>query len=440
MRAAVLSFLGAVAAIEAHRFPEEEPTYYCHPEIEWDSVPPREDDSGAQLERVLVFARHGARMPVHDMMCWVGDETRYTCPTETFYGFTNSPSGGRSPAFTRIRGKEGVLPGDNCVLGQLVDAGVQMHLANGKQFGASYKTALDLDDVPSEPQVMFRSTDVPRVYQSVEAFAMGMFPDIMTEDPSNLEIIIPDSQRDTMTPSAQVCPRLNDALKVFYDSAEAKDRVERSRFERAFMGFVTGRPDDFSTENPEDMEHLYSGLYDCLTSHVCSTVPSEPKNVPLGLGTSSPLFERVEEDATFWLNNRYGTTEELRRLAYGPLIKDVLEDLSIPGRRFSLYLGHDTGPANSLTDTLQLKWMDSGNACAKYWPPFGTALILEIYSDNQARWIYNGRVTSVEAIEECRGKSLCNYESLYEYLTTVVPNKFECKGIPEPTRGGSLRG
>lgn len=27
---------------------------------------------------------------------------------------------------------------------------------------------------------MFRSTDVPRVYQSVEAFAMGMFPDIMT--------------------------------------------------------------------------------------------------------------------------------------------------------------------------------------------------------------------------------------------------------------------
>lgn len=58
-----------------------------------------------------------------------------------------------------------------------------------------------------------------------------------------------------------MCPRLNDALKVFYDSAEAKDRVERSRFERAFMGFVTGRPDDFSTENPEDMEHLYSGLY-----------------------------------------------------------------------------------------------------------------------------------------------------------------------------------
>lgn len=37
------------------------------------------------------------------------------------------------------------------------------------------------------------------------------------------------------------------------------------------------------------------------------------------------------------------------------LFQDVLEDLSIPGRRFSLYLGHDTGPANSLTDTLQLK-------------------------------------------------------------------------------------
>ncbi|KAF4701624.1 hypothetical protein FOZ63_003806, partial [Perkinsus olseni] len=250
-----------------------------------------------------------------------------------------------------------------------------------------------------------------------------------------------------------VCPRLNDALNEFYDSPEAKDRVDRSKFERAFMGLTTGRPEDFSTNDPRDMEHLYSGLYDCMTSHVCSTVPSEPKNVPLGLGTSSPLFERVEEDATFWLNNRYGTTEELKRLAYGPLIGDILDDLSIPGRRFSLYLGHDTGPANSLTDTLKLtcrsspklifrfdfSGLDSGNACAKYWPPFGTTLVLEIYSDNQTRWIYNGRVTSVEAIEECRGKSLCNYDSLYEYMATIVPNEFECKGIPEPRRGG-LRG
>ncbi|KAF4707202.1 hypothetical protein FOZ63_000215, partial [Perkinsus olseni] len=342
MRTVVLSLIGALVATEAHRFPEDEPTYYCHPKIQWDDVPPREDGSDAQLERVLIFARHGARTPVHDMTCWVGDETRFTCPTETFYGFTNSPSAGRSPGFTRIRGKEGVLPGDNCVLGQLVDAGVQMHVANGKQLGATYKAALGLEEVPSEPEVMFRSTDVPRVYQSVQAFAMGMFPEITSEDASGLKIIIPDSQRDTLTPSAKVCPRLNDALDEFYDSPEAKDRVDRSKFERAFMGLTTGRPEDFSTNDPRDMEHLYSGLYDCMTSHVCSTVPSEPKNVPLGLGTSSPLFERVEEDATFWLNNRYGTTEELKRLAYGPLIGDILDDLSIPGRRFSLYLGHDT--------------------------------------------------------------------------------------------------
>ncbi|KAF4726494.1 hypothetical protein FOZ62_012647 [Perkinsus olseni] len=113
------------------------------------------------------------------MTCWVGDETKYTCPTQTFYGFTNSPSGGRSPGFTRIRGKRGVLAGGSCVLGQLVDSGVQMHLANGKQLGVAYRAALGLDDIPKEPEVMFRSTDVARVYQSVEALAMGMFPEIV---------------------------------------------------------------------------------------------------------------------------------------------------------------------------------------------------------------------------------------------------------------------
>ncbi|KAF4686658.1 hypothetical protein FOZ60_004990 [Perkinsus olseni] len=372
------------------------------------------------------------------MTCWVGDETRYTCPTQTFYGFTNSPSGGRSPGFTRVRGKEGALKGGSCVLGQLVDSGVQMHIDNGKQLGAAYKAALGLDDIPSEPEVMFRSTDVPRVYQSAEAFAMGMFPDIVNEDAKNLRIIIPDSRRDTMTPSATVCPRLNDALNDFYETPEAKERVEQSSFERQFLGIVTGRPDDFNTNDPSDMVNIFASLFDCLSSHVCSTVPSEPKNVPLGLGTYGPLFKRVEEEGLFWMNNVYGTSEEIRKLAYGPLIRDVLDDLSIPERRLSVYLGHDTGPANSLADTLQLTWMDSGNVCAKTWPPFTTTMVMELYSDNQARFIYNGRVASVEAIEECRGKSLCNYESLYEYLETVVPNEFECKGIPEIEHGNFL--
>lgn len=34
-------------------------------------------------------------------------------------------------------------------LGQLVDAGVQMHMANGKQLGAAYKSVLGLPDVRS---------------------------------------------------------------------------------------------------------------------------------------------------------------------------------------------------------------------------------------------------------------------------------------------------
>ncbi|EER13669.1 hypothetical protein Pmar_PMAR023883 [Perkinsus marinus ATCC 50983] len=251
---------------------------------------------------------------------------------------------------------------------------------------------------------MFRSTDVPRVYQSAEALAMGLFPKIVEGDPSTLNIIIPDRSKDTLTPSATVCPRLKNALDEFHNSSEAKIRAERTSSERTILGSTTGRSEAFNTNDPRDMLNIYDSLFDCLSTHVCSTVPSEPKDVPRGLGPSSILFKHVEREGLFWFINRYGTSDKIRKLAYGPFIQDLLEDLSVTRRRLSVYLGHDTGPANAITDTLQLTWMDSGNACAKSWPPFGSMLVMEIYSDDQVRFIYNGRVASVEAIQECRGK------------------------------------
>ncbi|KAF4750374.1 hypothetical protein FOZ62_027372 [Perkinsus olseni] len=79
-------------------------------------------------------------------------------------------------------------------------------------------------------------------------------------------------------------------------------------------------------------------------------------------------------------------------------------------------------------DTLQLTWMDSGNRCASSWPPFGALLIMEIYTDNQVRFVYNGRVASVEGIGECRGKALCSYEAIVHHLTHIVPSESECRG------------
>ncbi|KAF4705468.1 hypothetical protein FOZ62_027202, partial [Perkinsus olseni] len=365
------TLLGLLFAAKSYRFPEEESIYYCNSEMRWPDVPPRQDGSGAELERVLVFARHGTRMPWAERTCWIGDETRYKCSTRAFQGFTNSPSGRRSPGFTRIRGKRGVLAGGSCVLGQLVHSGVQMHVANGEQLGAAYKAALGLGEIPSEPEVMFRSTDVPRVYQSAEALAVGMFPKIMDVDPSNLTIIIPDRQSDPMTPSATVCPRLKNALSEFHDAPGAERRAKQTSAERAVLGRITGRSEEFNTNETRDMLNIYDSLFDCMTTHVCSTVPSEPKDVPSGLGPSGPVFKHVEQEGLFWFINRYGHSDKMRKLAFGPFIGDLLEDLTVRDRRLSVFLGHDTGPAISIMDTMQLTWMDSGNECAKTWPPFG---------------------------------------------------------------------
>ncbi|EER00221.1 Prostatic acid phosphatase precursor, putative [Perkinsus marinus ATCC 50983] len=426
----VILLFGAVgvrALISTLEFPEDKSTYDCHSEIKWPDAPPREHD-GSKLDKVLVFARHGARTPLYDMTCWANDEARYTCPTKTFAGFADSPSGGRSPGFSRLRGKKSVLPGDGCLLGQLVDAGVQMHMANGKQLGAAYKSVLGLPDIPKEPEVMFRSTDVPRVHQSAEALAMGLFPKIVHADDSKLSIIMPDRQRDTLMPNPSVCPRLNDALNEFYNSPTAKERAQKTTDLREFIGAATCRSKEFNTNNTRAMKDLFDPLHDCLTAHVCSTVPSEPKNVPKGLEESGTVFKAVEKEAVFWALGRYGVNKEMKKLAYGPFIGDLLEDLGVRDRRLSVYLGHDMGPAHSIIDALELTWMDSGNTCAESWPPFGCTLVMEIYSDNQARFVYNGRVASVEAIEGCRGKYLCPLDELHEYLVTLVPTESECEG------------
>ncbi|KAF4741391.1 hypothetical protein FOZ63_000937 [Perkinsus olseni] len=129
-----------------------------------------------------------------------------------------------------------------------------------------------------------------------------------------------------------------------------------------------------------------------------------------------------------YFSKRYSFSRKLQRLAYGPFIEDFLEDLREDRTRFSVYMGHDFGPANSVMDPLQLTWMDSGNECASILPPFGATLTMESYTDKKVRFIYNGRVASVEAIKECRGRPFCSHKAIVEYLKHFVPSKRECRG------------
>ncbi|KAF4689494.1 hypothetical protein FOZ60_001618 [Perkinsus olseni] len=379
-------------------FPEEDPLYYCHSDMTWGDIPERSDKPDAKPERVVVFGRHGARVLTRDLTCWEGDDT--------------DPSEGTGVGWTRLGGKRMLLKG-NCTYGQVVEPGIQQHLLNGQALRAAYAESLDLGEAPLEPQVMFRSTEFTRTIHSAQALAMGLFPNIREYGPDALDIVIDDLDVDSMTPK----PRMNRPLSG------------------KFIGLTSGRYDDFNTNDPKKMDGLYSGMLDCLMSHICSTVPSTSREVPFGLGAESPLLKRISDEATYWDLLQYNSSAETRRLAFGPLIKDVLEDLDLPERRLSVYIGHDTGPTSVFTAALDLTWLDSQHKCANYWPPFATMLILEIYDDNQARWIFNGRVASVDAIEECRGKETCDFDLMYDYLAEMIPSDFECNGAPKLNHG-----
>ncbi|KAF4759576.1 hypothetical protein FOZ63_006713, partial [Perkinsus olseni] len=334
-------------------FPEDKAAYTCNTAMKWDDPPPRQDGSGAQLARVAVFGRHGARTLAFNIPCWPGSELSYTCETESFFGFANSRSGRRSPSFNRVRGKRGVLAGDSCLAGQLTDSGVKMLVNTGMQLRATYGTALDLPYIPKEPEVMFRSTDVPRVYESAAALAWGMFPGLTDADPADvMDITVVDERSDSMKPSDTVCPGLEEALDEFYESAEAKKRAEWGARLREIIGKTTGYSPLYLTNDPKQMYNLYTFPTECWVAHACPTVPSSPKAVP-------PEFDEgrmksIQREAAYWVNDRYSSSRKLQRLAYGPFIEDLLEDLREDRRRLSVYMGHDFGPANSVMDPLQL--------------------------------------------------------------------------------------
>ncbi|KAF4755014.1 hypothetical protein FOZ62_016653 [Perkinsus olseni] len=262
MRILAPSLFGALTALgaaQAPPLPEDEATYYCNSAMMWDAPPPRQGDSGAQLTRVVVFGRHGSRAPVFTLPCWPGDETSYTCKTESSFGFVNSRFGGQSPSFKRIRDKRGVLAGASCLEGQLTEPGVQMLLDSGIRLRETYGAALGLADIPEEPEVMFRSTDVPRVYESAGALAWGMFPELSNDDPFDvMSIIVADKRSDTMIPSATVCPGLDDALDEFYESSEAEERAELRFSVRESIGEITGYTPLFRTNDTKQMWKLYT--------------------------------------------------------------------------------------------------------------------------------------------------------------------------------------
>ncbi|KAF4705655.1 hypothetical protein FOZ63_032595 [Perkinsus olseni] len=316
----------------------------------------------------------------------------------------------------------------NSSTGQLVDSGIDMQIANGQALRNAYGEALNLGKSPSNPKVMIRADDCPRTIESAQALTMGMFPN---DDGNNtaFEVVVPDRTVDGMEPNPDVCPAFSAAERVFLESKEAREHVKNSERMREKIGKITGRSDAWMNGDPANLAKIYGRMLDCLMSHACSTVLSEPKKLPTGLEIGGDLWNHIVNEATFWSIGRYQVTPDLLRYSIGPLIRDVFNDLTISGRSFSLYSGHDTGPMGEMLSALGLRWQDSGKLCSSIWPSFGSMLIVEFYSDNSARFIYNGRVATADGVEECRGKSTCNVTSVLDHLRSLVPDEAECSGI-----------
>eukprot|EP00591_Stephanopyxis_turris_P006030 CAMPEP_0195520266 /NCGR_PEP_ID=MMETSP0794_2-20130614/16500_1 /TAXON_ID=515487 /ORGANISM="Stephanopyxis turris, Strain CCMP 815" /LENGTH=578 /DNA_ID=CAMNT_0040649589 /DNA_START=73 /DNA_END=1809 /DNA_ORIENTATION=- len=427
-----------------------------------------------QILQASVIIRHGARTPYKRLNCWDGyDEAigNWDCTLTALMAPFNNKEGEGGDA--DADDSSGVLlfekvydaPPENtlngtCQLGQLIAQGYDMEQTNGRHLREAY-----IDNTNSQGQqqqqhhnmqlfptaeyeslddksTYFRGDDEQRTLMSGQVLIKSIF-DVQTD--TTMKIHTVDYERDILTPSEELCPRLKDLEEDAFSSEE-------------FVAFTT------SLESAEILEFLETDLKatkdaiehqftDCLMTTYCTD-----RSMPNGLNDferdgDGSMFSRTHE----FLTKKYTFPMQYNNAAYsklgmGPLwheIKGPLEqtkqvssldgmkDHEIP--RLLLYSGHDW--------TL-MPLLASLEVWDGVWTPYASMLVVESHavtsgpnpkfpSNHAFRLINNGKVLT-DKMDGCDDE-LCDLDILLNYLEPFATkyHAADCKSTTLTAKQGN---
>lgn len=401
------------------------------------------------VRQVQVFIRHGARTRCLGGAdsCWRGDEnTVYNCTNQVTMG--SVLDGKVRFAKTYERGKN-VLKGD-CMMGQLTHIGYEQQRRNGyvlrDAYGGSSRTTStvgknvllddslftsseDIDEI-----VHLRSDDESRTLQSGQALVSSLFS--LDGLPPSVDGMVQlswstrDSEKDTISPNANVCPMLSRAYEKLHESPPWV-RLQNATAAPLLRKLA---PILGVEESKIDLETLF----DCFWTHYCPDAGEIPEGLIEGKEGS-----RLIDDVVAYVSKIVGltfTNPEVAKYGAGPLLGEVIDSmvmaagLSPRAKRFALYSGHDTGPMMPLLGAL-------GVFREPYqFTPYASLLSIELLERLGAngtlyvRVVYNGQIMKVgfpECGPEEGGDWMCPWVAFRKRVQLLVPSSEACR-LPKP--------
>ncbi|KAI0096878.1 histidine phosphatase superfamily [Nemania sp. FL0031] len=388
--------------------------------------------TGLSIEQVQVLVRHGERSPIWARFQNTGlspywpycsaaqrftqvvmatqDGSRWESMTWKRCLETSGPDGRSIPA--KSAGGE---TSSICMPGELTDRGRETSLAFGKSLRQLYVNQLSL--LPKhllDAEILYiRTTEVPRVIESVQQVLHGLYPLGTNRTSAPWNIAIRSRADETLLPNIKSCARLAELTRAFSQGAAEK------------------------WNGSDDMRYLSEKLGKWMPGNKAVAVDSRPSlsavmdtiNATLAHGPDTRLpdefydervrrvIDRIVVDQMF---HGYSVSRELRILGAGQLVGDMvlkmvdrvewnrrydlLRDPTLQSRappRLSLLGCHDRTIGIVLAS---LGCLDSNEK----WPPFTSHISFELFrkqrtpspsmKEGEQPWLWRDATTSLTPI------------------------------------------
>lgn len=355
--------------------------------------------AGLELEQVHVYVRHGERTPVRVRMADAPaaiPERWGLCKTARRFRAAVTSNMNASAMLEEVtvrkvvEGAGGDVDFGECLLGELTDLGRQNTYNFGRSLRKLYIDRLGFlpDTLRPSPsssninsisdqadEVYFRSTNVPRTFESLHEIVFGLYPADKCLDGYIHQLRIRNGKDENLFGNTGACKRLEILEIGFAKAAAAAWNPALEPLDKKISKYIGGNPVRI------DGRPRASGIFDTIRSAVANGV-----SVPKEFGEKG-VMDVIEKAIVHEWFGGYDT-EEVRRLGMGRLLSDVSEKMhakALEGERNRLKLlvhsTHDTTLAG-ICKTLEV--------FDEKWPAFTSSITFELFRRTASAETQNG--------------------------------------------------
>ncbi|KAI0776494.1 histidine phosphatase superfamily [Irpex lacteus] len=324
---------------------------------------------GLELEQVHLYVRHGERTPVRVRMedppasipsrwnmCKTARRFRASVTSDIHQLLDSEASlpSEELPVRRVVERADGSVVEGECLLGELTDIGRQHTYNFGLALRRLYVDKLGFlpDAVHSDAEVYFRSTNVPRTFESLHQIVHGLYPAGKCIDGYVPQLRIRNGRDENLFGNTGACKRLEILEIGFAKAAAAAWNHALEPLDERIGRYIGNNPVRL------DGRPRASGIFDTVRSAMANNV-SVPKEFH-----EKGVMDVIEKAVVHEWFGGYDS-EEVRRLGMGRLLDDVSTKMQVKANKGSddpmkilVHSTHDTTLAGicASLDVFDEKW------------------------------------------------------------------------------------